>query len=601
MSLRTQRWAHRAGSRVGRDPQSRRAVWDFVLENQAGRATLLTTHFMDEADVLCSSVVVVSKGMLAAVGSPSELKARYAAGYHLVAAIDSGGGGGSADALLQFTQKHVPAATLDDGSAEQASITLPAEAQPAFPSLFDALDGASAELGVTSYGVSLPSMQEAFLKILDAQRAAGGYAEAASDAQPTSQFEYTSASVCTQMGVILGKIWMEVVAEGITSAVLLLLIVTLVVFSFVLGVIIRSGGDSIDPDVPTAVVLSPAPFDAVHGSGYPLPYLPATGAVADALADGSTLQTQYGYAAAPSNAAVDPAAFDGPHRALSESIATDAGAFAAFALASASPAPYAATTLLYNASLPHALPAYFALFDAALMQTAAPGLSLTASVGALPSVDDNDSAAEAAELSMQIAPLVTIFTMLLLVLLTSSRLAAERFASTKQLLLLSGLDVRIFWAGYLVWDLALLSVLLVGIGAIAAGASGVVSAAALPALVLCELAALPGIVVMSYLITLPFKNSDEAAGFIVMFFMLFGLVPTILLSFIPSPAAKLACSIILLLAPPNQVITGLNAILTLQLYSARVETAGGDAYTTADYFKLTYESYSYNMATGELS
>ena len=63
---------------AGMDPESRRAVWEFVLASKGDRATLLTTHFMDEADVLCASIVVVSKGSLAAVGSPSELKAKYA-------------------------------------------------------------------------------------------------------------------------------------------------------------------------------------------------------------------------------------------------------------------------------------------------------------------------------------------------------------------------------------------------------------------------------------------------------------------------------------------------------------------------------------------
>jgi len=78
--------------------------------------------------VLCSSVVVVSKGANAATGSPSELKARYASGYHLVAALkagagaDAAGSSGSAQAqqLLAMAREHVPDATLDDSSPEQA-------------------------------------------------------------------------------------------------------------------------------------------------------------------------------------------------------------------------------------------------------------------------------------------------------------------------------------------------------------------------------------------------------------------------------------------------------------------------------------------------
>jgi hypothetical protein len=81
--------------------------------------------------VLCSSVVVVSKGTNAATGSPSELKARYASGYHLVAALkadaraeaagDSDSNSSSqAQQLLAMARVHVPDATLDDASLEQA-------------------------------------------------------------------------------------------------------------------------------------------------------------------------------------------------------------------------------------------------------------------------------------------------------------------------------------------------------------------------------------------------------------------------------------------------------------------------------------------------
>ena len=78
--------------------------------------------------MLCSSVVVVSKGANAATGSPSELKARYASGYHLVAALkadagaDAAGSSASAQAqqLLAMAREHVPGATLDDSSPEQA-------------------------------------------------------------------------------------------------------------------------------------------------------------------------------------------------------------------------------------------------------------------------------------------------------------------------------------------------------------------------------------------------------------------------------------------------------------------------------------------------
>jgi ABC-2 type transport system ATP-binding protein len=65
---------------TGLDPQSRRQLWDVLERFRAGGGTiLLTTHYMDEAQVLCDRVAVVDHGRLIALGSPRELIASLAA------------------------------------------------------------------------------------------------------------------------------------------------------------------------------------------------------------------------------------------------------------------------------------------------------------------------------------------------------------------------------------------------------------------------------------------------------------------------------------------------------------------------------------------
>ncbi len=69
---------------TGLDPQSRRDVWDIVRRHkERGRTTLLTTHYMDEAERLCDRVAVVDRGKVIAVGSPSELIHRIG-GEHVI-------------------------------------------------------------------------------------------------------------------------------------------------------------------------------------------------------------------------------------------------------------------------------------------------------------------------------------------------------------------------------------------------------------------------------------------------------------------------------------------------------------------------------------
>jgi len=65
---------------VGMDPQSRRAVWDFIAElKDKGKTVVLTTHYMDEAEELCDRVGIIDHGRLIALGSPAELRSRYGA------------------------------------------------------------------------------------------------------------------------------------------------------------------------------------------------------------------------------------------------------------------------------------------------------------------------------------------------------------------------------------------------------------------------------------------------------------------------------------------------------------------------------------------
>jgi ABC-2 type transport system ATP-binding protein len=59
---------------TGLDPHSRRQVWDLLRGfKEQGRTILLTTHYMDEAQVLCDRVAIVDRGRVIAQGTPLEL------------------------------------------------------------------------------------------------------------------------------------------------------------------------------------------------------------------------------------------------------------------------------------------------------------------------------------------------------------------------------------------------------------------------------------------------------------------------------------------------------------------------------------------------
>jgi len=63
---------------VGMDPQSRRSIWDFIMEmKDKGKTILLTTHYMEEADQLCDRVAIIDHGQLIELGTPEELRRKY--------------------------------------------------------------------------------------------------------------------------------------------------------------------------------------------------------------------------------------------------------------------------------------------------------------------------------------------------------------------------------------------------------------------------------------------------------------------------------------------------------------------------------------------
>ena len=154
------------------DPISRRFVWRHIESVKAGRVILLTTHAMEEADLLADSVAVMAKGTLAAFGTPLELKAKYGSALQFTILVPSDIVESTSTAIVDRFPEGADWVFVEPGSAGNISVNITkirsdeqsegvsVENLAAFVDWLE-----NDESGVSEYGFSNSSLEEVFLKV----------------------------------------------------------------------------------------------------------------------------------------------------------------------------------------------------------------------------------------------------------------------------------------------------------------------------------------------------------------------------------------------------------------------------------------------------
>nr|XP_019951227.1 PREDICTED: ATP-binding cassette sub-family A member 1-like isoform X1 [Paralichthys olivaceus]XP_019951229.1 PREDICTED: ATP-binding cassette sub-family A member 1-like isoform X1 [Paralichthys olivaceus]XP_019951230.1 PREDICTED: ATP-binding cassette sub-family A member 1-like isoform X1 [Paralichthys olivaceus] len=192
---------------AGVDPYARRGIWELLLKYKQGRTIILSTHHMDEADILGDRIAIISHGKMRCCGSSLFLKKCFGSGYYLTlvrdgtdkmaaqrngiihsqtaeekdypsrSSLDDGIGSqswSSSDpsdltAVGQLVRRHVPEAVFLESIGQEITYILPYSGarDGTFALLFKELDLAMADLGLTSYGISDTTLEEIFLKVAE--------------------------------------------------------------------------------------------------------------------------------------------------------------------------------------------------------------------------------------------------------------------------------------------------------------------------------------------------------------------------------------------------------------------------------------------------
>ncbi|KAG3111793.1 ABC transporter A family member 1 [Phytophthora idaei] len=149
----------------GMDPYSRRSTWEILLNNRNDRVMVLTTHFMDEADILGDRIAIMAEGEMRCCGSSLFLKNRFGAGYNLTLVKDDA----KCDdkAVSAFITSFVPSAQLLSNVGSEIAFQLPLHSSSQFATMFAEMDRQLQTLGLLSYGVSVTTLEEVFIKVAE--------------------------------------------------------------------------------------------------------------------------------------------------------------------------------------------------------------------------------------------------------------------------------------------------------------------------------------------------------------------------------------------------------------------------------------------------
>ncbi|KAM8934126.1 uncharacterized protein RCH25_004525 [Pelodytes ibericus] len=159
---------------TGVDPCSRRGIWEVISKNKTDKTIILSTHHLDEAEVLSDRIAFLEQGGLKCCGSPLFLKERFGSGYHLTLTkkfpdrednrqCDS-------EMVTALIHSHIPEAKLKEDVGGELVYILPAfraEISSAYLSLLRALDTKMSDLQIGCYGISDTTIEEVFLKLIE--------------------------------------------------------------------------------------------------------------------------------------------------------------------------------------------------------------------------------------------------------------------------------------------------------------------------------------------------------------------------------------------------------------------------------------------------
>ncbi|CAN7118414.1 unnamed protein product, partial [Brassica rapa subsp. narinosa] len=152
---------------TGMDPITRRHVWDIIQKSKKGRAIILTTHSMEEADILGDRIGIMAKGRLRCIGTSIRLKSRFGTGFITTVSFlenKKDGSGTSPEPLKRFFKKHLKVEPIEEKKAFMTFV-IPHDKEKLLAGFFEELQYRESEFGISDIQLGLATLEEVFLNI----------------------------------------------------------------------------------------------------------------------------------------------------------------------------------------------------------------------------------------------------------------------------------------------------------------------------------------------------------------------------------------------------------------------------------------------------
>ncbi len=154
---------------TGMDPISRRQVWDLIEKVKYDRVTVLTTHSMEEADVLGDRIGIMKEGKFICLGTSIRLKNKFGTGYRVTTMVDASLPGHVRKAQLKtitkFFKDNLPESSLDVIEPSSIRFKVPRAANNQLIEFFNTLEAAKDTLSIIDVQLSLTTLEEVFLSV----------------------------------------------------------------------------------------------------------------------------------------------------------------------------------------------------------------------------------------------------------------------------------------------------------------------------------------------------------------------------------------------------------------------------------------------------